>query len=156
MPILAPDGRLPPLKALLRAAVLGRLDMPEITLEIQRQIDAFTRHFRQPPAYLDGHQHVHLLPVIRQAVMLALGRLPAGTWLRDCREPAAAILQEILNEEKAANEALIELAYASSNEEAVGQCSAMDSCSDTKTVKLPKSRGGMRPMNFAKARPVLL
>ncbi|MEI7609062.1 MAG: ChbG/HpnK family deacetylase, partial [Rhodospirillaceae bacterium] len=49
--------------------------------------------FGQPPAYLDGHQHVHLLPVIRQAVMLALGRLPAGTWLRDCREPPLAILR---------------------------------------------------------------
>ncbi len=101
MPILAPDGRLPPLKALLRAAVLGRLDMPEITLEIQRQIDAFTRHFRQPPAYLDGHQHVHLLPVVRLAIMLALGRLPPEVWLRDGREPATAILRRGVSPGKA-------------------------------------------------------
>ena len=93
MPDLAPGGRLPPLGTLLRRALTGTLAMPEITLEVQRQIDAFTRHFRQPPAFLDGHQHVHLLPVIRQAVMITLGRLPAGTWLRDCREPAAAILR---------------------------------------------------------------
>ena len=93
MPRLAPDGKLPDLKTLLRTALLGGLDMPEITLEIQRQIDAFTRHFRRPPAYLDGHQHVHLLPVVRQAVMLTLGRLPPGVWLRDGREPAAAILR---------------------------------------------------------------
>ena len=93
MPGLAPDGRFPDLKTLLRAAALGGLDMPEIVLEVQRQIDAFTRAFRQPPAYLDGHQHVHLLPVVRQAVMLTLGRLPPGTWLRDCRESPAAILR---------------------------------------------------------------
>lgn len=93
MPRLAPGGRLPDLKTLLRASLFGGLDMPEITLEIQRQIDAFTRHFHRPPAYLDGHQHVHLLPVVRQAVMLTLGRLPPGVWLRDCREPAAAILR---------------------------------------------------------------
>ena len=93
MPLLAPGGRLPTLKTLLRAAALGGLDMPEITLEIQRQIDAFTDHFRRPPAYLDGHQHVHLLPVVRQAVMLTLGRLPPGVWLRDCREFPTAIVR---------------------------------------------------------------
>ncbi|MEI7609369.1 MAG: ChbG/HpnK family deacetylase, partial [Rhodospirillaceae bacterium] len=62
MPRLAPGGRLPDLKTLLRLALTGGLDMPEIALEVQRQVDAFTRRFGQPPAYLDGHQHVHLLP----------------------------------------------------------------------------------------------
>ncbi len=90
---LAPGGRLPSLKTLLLAAASGRLSMVEITLEVQRQIDAFTRHFRQPPAYIDGHQHVHVLPVVRQAVMLTLGYLPSGVWLRDCRESPLAILR---------------------------------------------------------------
>ncbi len=93
MPRLAPGGRLPALKTLLRAAFTGGLSMPEITLEVQRQIDAFTRHFRQPPAYIDGHQHVHVLPVVRQAVMLTLGRLPPGVWLRDCRDSPVAIVR---------------------------------------------------------------
>ncbi|MEI6557921.1 MAG: ChbG/HpnK family deacetylase [Rhodospirillaceae bacterium] len=93
MPLLAPGGRLPSLGALLRASALGQIAMPEIAVEVQRQINAFVRHFRHPPAYIDGHQHVHLLPGVRQAVMLALGGLPAHVWLRDCREPPTAILR---------------------------------------------------------------
>ncbi|MBP2313844.1 ChbG/HpnK family deacetylase [Azospirillum soli] len=92
MPGLAPDGRLPPLGTLMRKAYTGGLDKVEIRAELARQIDAFTAAWGGPPAYIDGHQHVHQLPIVREAVADALATLP-GAYVRLCREPIAAILR---------------------------------------------------------------
>ncbi len=92
LPRLAPEGRLPPLGRLMRLAYAGRLDAGEIRAELARQIDAFTTAWGGPPAYIDGHQHVHQLPTVREAVADALAGLP-GAWVRLCREPAGAILR---------------------------------------------------------------
>lgn len=92
LPRLAPQGRLPPLGALMRMAFSGGLDAGEIAAEVDRQVAAFVRHFGQAPAFIDGHQHVHQLPVVREAVVAALARLPGG-WVRVCREPRRAILR---------------------------------------------------------------
>ncbi|MGQ9366044.1 ChbG/HpnK family deacetylase [Azospirillum sp. A39] len=92
LPTLAPQGRLPPLPALMRRAFAGRLDAGEIAAEVERQVAAFTAAFGRPPAYIDGHQHVHQLPVVREAVVAALGRLP-GAYVRVCREPRIAVVR---------------------------------------------------------------
>ncbi|HYD66235.1 ChbG/HpnK family deacetylase [Azospirillum sp.] len=92
MPALAPNGTLPPLGALMRKAFSGALKPAEITAEVDRQVAAFTEHFGAPPAYIDGHQHVHQLPVVRDAVAAALSRLP-GAYVRLCREPRRAIVR---------------------------------------------------------------
>ncbi|EDP65026.1 hypothetical protein BAL199_21759 [alpha proteobacterium BAL199] len=95
MPKLAPGGRLPPLGRLIRLAHFGQLDRIEIADEIARQLDAFESALGRPPAFLDGHQHVHLLPVIRNSLLaLFEQRLDKRTtWLRSCFEPAATILR---------------------------------------------------------------
>ncbi len=92
LPGLAPDGRLPPLGTLMRKSYTGALDAAEIRAELARQIDAFTAAWGGPPAYIDGHQHVHQLPTVREAVADALATLP-GAYVRLCREPVAAILR---------------------------------------------------------------
>ncbi|WP_029007602.1 ChbG/HpnK family deacetylase [Azospirillum halopraeferens] len=92
MPVLAPRGRLPPLAVLMRRAFAGRLDAAEIAAEVDRQVAAFTAAFGAPPAYIDGHQHVHQLPVVREAVVAALARLP-GAYVRLCREPRTAVVR---------------------------------------------------------------
>lgn len=69
MPRLCPQGMLPPLQTLMRAAVLGHLSPDEIRAEIARQFDAFEQHFGFPPDHVDGHQHVQVLPVIRHALI---------------------------------------------------------------------------------------
>ncbi len=92
MPKLAPEGRLPPLGVLMRKAYAGGLDAHEIGAEVDRQVAAFTEAFGAPPAYIDGHQHIHQLPVVREAVLAALARLP-GAYLRLCREPRRAIVR---------------------------------------------------------------
>jgi hypothetical protein len=93
MPRLVPGGRLPPLGRLMAAALTGRLDAVEIAAELQRQVDRFTEVFGAPPAFIDGHQHVHLLPGIREAVVAAALALSGGCYVRSCREPVLRILR---------------------------------------------------------------
>lgn len=96
MPTLAPDGRLPPLGWLMGWAYRGKLNAPaaraEIRDELLRQIAAFTEAWGAPPDYIDGHQHIHQLPGIRDAVVEALATLP-GAYVRLCGEPVAAVLR---------------------------------------------------------------
>jgi predicted glycoside hydrolase/deacetylase ChbG (UPF0249 family) len=85
MPALAPSNRFPALGSLVRSALLGRLPAAEIAAEAARQIDSFVEHFGRLPDYVDGHQHVHALPVIRDALLgtVAERRLAGRLWLRD-------------------------------------------------------------------------
>ncbi len=91
MPRLAPGGRLPPVGTLIRLAHTGRLHAPEIEAEIDRQMDAFETHFGAPPAFVDGHQHVHQLPLVREALSRRLAGRPI--WVRLCREPVPRIVR---------------------------------------------------------------
>jgi ferritin-like metal-binding protein YciE len=63
---------------------------------------------------------------------------------------AAGLLQEILEEEKAANEGLTELARASSNEEALGE--ADDAGSETAGKGSVNVRRGMHPVGSSRER----
>lgn len=94
MPRTAPGRRLPKLLRLAALAFAGRLARDEIKAELTRQLDAFETAFGRPPAHLDGHQHVHQLPVVRDVVLeLYAARLARhGVYLRYCTEPARAIL----------------------------------------------------------------
>lgn len=69
MPALAPADRLPSLGTLMRASVCGRLDEDEIGVELRRQLDAFIGVFGRPPDFIDGHQHIHVLPSICDQVL---------------------------------------------------------------------------------------
>ena len=95
MPRLAPGGRLPALGRLIRLAHLRQLNRDEVAGEIARQLDAFEAVVGRPPAFVDGHQHVHVLPVVRDAVLALFdGRLDRRrTWLRSCAEPPGRILR---------------------------------------------------------------
>jgi chitin disaccharide deacetylase len=94
MPSFAPGGTFPPFRHLVRAAVSGRLPLHEISAEIDRQLAAFEAGFARPPDFVDGHQHVHVLPGIRRALLRVLqGRgLRGRVWLRDPCDHAFAIL----------------------------------------------------------------
>lgn len=103
MPKLAPAERLPLLEAVLGMAFKGRLDQAEIAGEISRQINAFEDAFGEAPSFVDGHQHVHVLPVVRAALFQVLrtrgyaGRL----WLRDPAERMISILRRPIGRRKA-------------------------------------------------------
>lgn len=86
---LASDGRLPEIGALALRALAGTLPRAAIHDELRAQLDAFEDEWDAPPDFLDGHQHAHALPGIRDIVIAELtaryaGRLP---WLRNCTEP---------------------------------------------------------------------
>lgn len=61
---------------------------------IHAQLDAFETAFGRIPDYVDGHQHVHQLPGIRDCLIPLLRRRYAGrsVWLRSTRSPASATL----------------------------------------------------------------
>lgn len=96
MPALAPAGRLPALKSLLSG--LARPDFPvaEIEAEIGRQLDAFAAQLGRMPDFVDGHQHVHVLPRIRGALLRSLRSRLTGNaprpWLRDPFDTPGRIL----------------------------------------------------------------
>lgn len=90
-----PDGRAPSLGTVLARGLTGRLDHGEISAEFGRQLDRFREVFGRDPDYVDGHQHVHLLPAVRRAIFAAFdaGRLDARrTWVRDCHEPFGRVI----------------------------------------------------------------
>jgi len=93
MPRLAPRGRFPSLPRLLALALTRRLDEAEIAAELDRQIERFESAFGRPPDFIDGHQHAHQLPIIREIVLRAMHERLQGAYLRICDEPLAAIMQ---------------------------------------------------------------
>lgn len=85
MPHLAPQGHLPKLSTLMRLAFTGRLDAEEIGAELRRQLGAFVTALGREPDFIDGHQHVHVLPTIREQTLALLSQPPlaaAKTYLR--------------------------------------------------------------------------
>ena len=72
------------LGALVLRAYSGLLEKAVIEREIAVQLDAFERHWGRAPDFVDGHQHVHQLPGVRESLLVQLlqrypQRLP---WLR--------------------------------------------------------------------------
>jgi predicted glycoside hydrolase/deacetylase ChbG (UPF0249 family) len=95
MPRLAPEGRFPSVAALFKRCFLTQVPAEEVVAELNRQLDAFEAHFGRPPDFIDGHQHVHLLPGIRQAVLALFERRldAAQVWLRDCTDRPLSLLR---------------------------------------------------------------
>jgi predicted glycoside hydrolase/deacetylase ChbG (UPF0249 family) len=87
----APDGRLPSADALAARAFTGRLPLAEIAREIERQYDRFETLAGGAPAFVDGHQHVHVLPGIRALFLAAARRRAPDAWIRSCEERASTI-----------------------------------------------------------------
>ncbi len=74
MPRFAPSGLFPKRNALLARALLGLVGRAEARTEIERQLDAFEQHLGFPPDHIDGHEHVHVLPGVRQSLFEVVAR----------------------------------------------------------------------------------
>ncbi len=83
---LAPGGTLPKLAKLARGSLLGTLPVEDIRAEVERQFDRFSQGAGQMPDFVDGHQHCHHLPHIRDIVLDITARRAPGAWLRDCTD----------------------------------------------------------------------
>lgn len=79
-----------PLSKLIIRAHARLLSRSWVKANIERQLDRFEALFGHVPDYVDGHLHVHQLPIIRDELIEALSRrqLPTGFWIRDTRAGA--------------------------------------------------------------------
>ncbi|HEY5167045.1 MAG TPA: ChbG/HpnK family deacetylase [Pseudolabrys sp.] len=78
------DGRFLPLAEMLRAAIARRLQPEMLVIEIATQLRAFLETFGRLPDFLDGHQHVHLFPQIRDAFLKVVSETAPNAWVRQC------------------------------------------------------------------------
>jgi len=78
------DGRFLPLNDMLRSAVSRRLQSELLVIEIATQLRAFIDAFGRPPDFLDGHQHVHLFPQVRDAFLRVVAEGAPDAWVRQC------------------------------------------------------------------------
>jgi predicted glycoside hydrolase/deacetylase ChbG (UPF0249 family) len=83
-----PLGLTMPLPRLIVSTYAHALDIRRIGWHITQQLDAFEAVLGRPPDFVDGHQHVHQLPQIRQVLCALLAKRYAGRlpWLR-CSAP---------------------------------------------------------------------
>ena len=72
------------LRGLIARAYLGRLAHGAVHDAVRRQLDAFEDAMGSPPDFVDGHQHVHQLPIVREVLIEELCLRYAGPkpWLR--------------------------------------------------------------------------
>ena len=83
-------GHFLPLQKIMRAAVARRLQPERLVVEIATQVEAFVTAFGRPPDFIDGHQHVHLFPQVRDAVLQVAARAAPNAWVRQCGRPRSA------------------------------------------------------------------
>jgi predicted glycoside hydrolase/deacetylase ChbG (UPF0249 family) len=78
------DGSFLPLGEMTRAAIARRLQPDLLVTEITMQLRAFFEAFNRLPDFVDGHQHVHLFPQVRDAFVKVVAELSPNAWVRQC------------------------------------------------------------------------
>lgn len=91
-----------PLGTMLRRAYGRQLSEAPLRAAWRTQLDAFERALKTPPDFIDGHQHVHQLPRVRDALLAELQARYAPherPWVRSTvpagglwRKPKAALI----------------------------------------------------------------
>ena len=86
-PLLMPARR--SLAGLIMACYFHRLERASLRAEIRAQLDAFEKLLGHAPAFVDGHQHVHQFPIIRNELVDELEQRyrDRKPWLRSTRGP---------------------------------------------------------------------
>jgi predicted glycoside hydrolase/deacetylase ChbG (UPF0249 family) len=81
--------------------VLRNIDRSNVLAEIKRQLQRFEELFASPPAYIDGHCHVHQIPGIREPLLQEMtdryGRSVAirSTWSCEQTGAKSRFIQEL-------------------------------------------------------------
>jgi len=88
-------GHFPSNGQLLSRAMARRLNPDLLTIEIATQLRTFLEIFSRPPDFVDGHQHVQLLPQVRDAFLKVVAETAPRAWVRQCgRVPGVRSLQD--------------------------------------------------------------
>jgi predicted glycoside hydrolase/deacetylase ChbG (UPF0249 family) len=78
------DGAFLPINEMMRLAMTRRLIDEPLVIEIATQVRAFLETFGRLPDFLDGHQHVQLLPQVRNAFLKVASETAPNAWVRQC------------------------------------------------------------------------
>jgi chitin disaccharide deacetylase len=76
-------------RALLVRACLRQLNRKALEAEIAAQLRMFAHEFGRAPDFIDGHQHVHIFPQVRDALFTAARELAPDAWIRQCGRTGA-------------------------------------------------------------------
>lgn len=60
------------LKSIIIASYLRRFNPMQVSDVIKQQLDGFEERFNRAPMFIDGHQHIHQFPVIREGLIKEL------------------------------------------------------------------------------------
>lgn len=71
------------LSSLLKRCALGQLNKTVVEAEIQSQLDTFFNALGVYPDFIDGHQHIHQLPVIRDVLLNLYNNYPLTSFIRN-------------------------------------------------------------------------
>ena len=74
----------------MRMGIMQRLDPDLLAIEIATQLRAFADAFGHLPDFVDGHQHVHLVPQVRGALLKVIAETAPTAWVRQCGRARAA------------------------------------------------------------------
>lgn len=80
-----------PISDLIVRAYLGRLKQADIETELYAQIERFIAYLGREPDFIDGHQHIQQLPIIRDAFLRVYEKRlkKTGCYIRSVYTPAA-------------------------------------------------------------------
>jgi predicted glycoside hydrolase/deacetylase ChbG (UPF0249 family) len=67
-----------------RHSFLHLLQREMLESEISSQLQEFITAFGRLPDFVDGHQHVHLFPQIREALLSVVKNVAPNVWVRQC------------------------------------------------------------------------
>lgn len=79
----AQPGR--PVIAVLAAALSGTINRERLRKALDEQWESFVGAMGRPPDFVDGHQHVHVFPIIRELVIEKVRREGTDCWIRNLR-----------------------------------------------------------------------
>jgi predicted glycoside hydrolase/deacetylase ChbG (UPF0249 family) len=78
------QGAFLPVNDMLKRASARRLEAEPLVIEIATQLRAFMEAFGRLPDFIDGHQHVHLFPQVRNAFLKVVAETAPTVWVRQC------------------------------------------------------------------------
>jgi predicted glycoside hydrolase/deacetylase ChbG (UPF0249 family) len=77
------DAPAEPLARWIIRALAGRIDLAQVATRLETQLDHYEAVMGAPPAFVDGHQHVHQFPGVRRVLRAVLERrYRRAPWLR--------------------------------------------------------------------------